>query len=425
MSANAGDSDEVNAAMVTNEEYKIWKKNSPYLYDLVVTHALEWPTLTCQWFPDQEQPAGKPYSQHRLLLGTHTSEQDQNYLQIAQVQLPNRDVDLDESKYDEDKGEIGSYGSNAARVRIIQKINHDGEVNRARYCPQNIDLIATRTVMGPTYIFDRTKHSLNPTPDGKCKPDMVLTGQEQEGYGLAWSPLKQGHILAASEDTTVCHWDINTYKKGEVNISPLATYRGHSAVVEDVAWHNFHESLFGSVGDDRRLLLWDTREKAESGPKQRVDDAHEGEINSLVFSPSNEHIMCTGSSDKTVALWDLRNTKVKLHSLEAHTDEVLQLAWSPFHETVLSSAAADRRVMIWDLSKIGEEQTPEDVEDGPPELLFVHGGHTARTTDICWSPQKEWHMATAAEDNILMAFCPSGNALGEGEDAEVAEEELE
>lgn len=49
------DAEEANAAMVTNEEYKIWKKNSPYLYDLVVTHALEWPTLTCQWFPDQEQ----------------------------------------------------------------------------------------------------------------------------------------------------------------------------------------------------------------------------------------------------------------------------------------------------------------------------------------------------------------------------------
>ncbi len=25
-------------------------------------------------------------------------------------------------------------------------------------------------------------------------------------------------------------------------------------------------------------------------------------------------------------------------------------------------------------SKIGEEQTPEDAEDGPPELLFIHGG---------------------------------------------------
>lgn len=31
-----------------NEEYKIWKKNCPYLYDLVITHALEWPSLTVQ-----------------------------------------------------------------------------------------------------------------------------------------------------------------------------------------------------------------------------------------------------------------------------------------------------------------------------------------------------------------------------------------
>lgn len=39
---------------VINEEYKVWKKNAPYLYDLVVTHALEWPSLTVQWLPDIE-----------------------------------------------------------------------------------------------------------------------------------------------------------------------------------------------------------------------------------------------------------------------------------------------------------------------------------------------------------------------------------
>ena len=37
---------------VINEEYKIWKKNTPFLYDLVMTHALEWPSLTAQWLPD-------------------------------------------------------------------------------------------------------------------------------------------------------------------------------------------------------------------------------------------------------------------------------------------------------------------------------------------------------------------------------------
>jgi histone-binding protein RBBP4 len=30
-------------------------------------------------------------------------------------------------------------------------------------------------------------------------------------------------------------------------------------------------------------------------------------------------------------------------------------------------------VQIYDLSRIGDEQTPEDAEDGAPELLFVHG----------------------------------------------------
>jgi histone-binding protein RBBP4 len=39
---------------IINEEYKIWKKNCPFLYDLILTHALEWPTLTVQWMPDKK-----------------------------------------------------------------------------------------------------------------------------------------------------------------------------------------------------------------------------------------------------------------------------------------------------------------------------------------------------------------------------------
>ena len=54
MEANA-----ITEEKLINEEYKIWKKNSPFLYDLVVTHALEWPTLTCQWLPDIERYATK------------------------------------------------------------------------------------------------------------------------------------------------------------------------------------------------------------------------------------------------------------------------------------------------------------------------------------------------------------------------------
>lgn len=44
--------DEAVEERIINEEYKIWKKNTPFLYDLVMTHALEWPSLTAQWLPD-------------------------------------------------------------------------------------------------------------------------------------------------------------------------------------------------------------------------------------------------------------------------------------------------------------------------------------------------------------------------------------
>ncbi len=40
---------------IINEEYKIWKKNSPFLYDLLVTHALEWPSLTVSWLPSNNE----------------------------------------------------------------------------------------------------------------------------------------------------------------------------------------------------------------------------------------------------------------------------------------------------------------------------------------------------------------------------------
>lgn len=114
--------------------------------------------------------------------------------------------------------------------------------------------------------------------------------------------------------------------------------------------------------------------------------------------------MATASADGTAAIWDLRNVKTRLHSLDSHTGEVMQVEWSPTNEAILATAAADRRVNVWDLSRIGEEQTPEDAEDGPPELLFIHGGHTARVSDFAWNPSYDFLIASVAEDNILQCW---------------------
>lgn len=174
-------------------------------------------------------------------------------------------------------------------------------------------------------------------------------------------------------------------------------FEAHTAAVEDVSWQLGNENLFGSVGDDHMLMMWDLR---TSKPQQSIA-AHEDEVNSLAFNPFNDSILATGSVDSTVKLFDLRKLTTSLHTFASHNGAVFQVEWSPDYETILASSADDRRVMIWDLNGIGNEQDEEDADDGPPELLFSHGGHTAKISEFSWSPTEPWVLASVAEDNIL------------------------
>lgn len=405
-----------------NEEYKIWKKNTPFLYDLVMTHALEWPSLTAQWLPDITKPEGKDYTVHRLILGTHTSD-EQNHLVIASVQLPNDEAQFDSSHYDNERGEFGGFGSVAGKIEIEIRINHEGEVNRARYMPQNQCIIATKTPSSDVLIFDYTKHPSKPDPNGECQPELRLKGHSKEGYGLSWNPNVNGHLLSASDDNTICLWNINAASKEARTLDALNIFTGHTAVVEDVAWHLLHDSIFGSVSDDRKLMLWDTRSSTVNRPTQMIE-AHTAEVNCLSFNPYSEYILATGSADKTVALWDLRNLKMKLHSFESHKDEIFQVQWSPHNETILASSGTDRRLNVWDLSKIGEEQSADDLEDGPPELLFIHGGHTAKISDFSWNPNEPWVICSVSEDNIMQVWQMAENIYND-EEGDINPNELE
>merc|ERR1712216_762594 len=88
----------------------------------------------------------KDYASQKLILGTHTSEHEQNYLMIAEAQLPLESAEVDGREYDDESGEAGGFGSGGAKVKVVQHINHDGEVSRARYMPQNSFVLATKTV---------------------------------------------------------------------------------------------------------------------------------------------------------------------------------------------------------------------------------------------------------------------------------------
>jgi len=183
--------------------------------------------------------------------------------------------------------------------------------------------------------------------------------------------------------------------------------------------------LIGTVSDDQTLQILDTRNASTtqsvvtSGAGQHTDA-----INALAFNPAAESLVATGSADKTVAIWDLRNLKQKLHALEGHNDSVTSLEWHPFEESVLASSSYDRRIMFWDLARVGEEQSPEDSEDGPPELLFMHGGHTNRISDFSWNLHNPWVVCSAADDNLIQVWKVAETIVG-ADDEDVPLNELE
>uniref|UniRef100_A0A2I3H3L7 Histone-binding protein RBBP4-like N-terminal domain-containing protein n=1 Tax=Nomascus leucogenys TaxID=61853 RepID=A0A2I3H3L7_NOMLE len=370
----------IKEAAFDDAEYKKWKKNTPFLYDLVLTHALEWPSLTAQWLPDVTRPEGKDCSIHQLVLGTYTLD-EQNHLVIASVQLPNDDAQFDASHYNTEKGEFGGFYSVRGKIEIEIKINHEGEVNKVHYMPQNPCIIATKTPSGDVLVFDYTKHLSKPDPSGECIPDLCLRGHQKEGYGLSWNPNLSGHLLSASDDHTTCLWDISAVPKEGKVVDVKTTCTGHTAVVYDVSWHLLHESLLGSVADDQKLMIWDTCSNSTSKPSHSVD-AYTAEVTHTL-----EFILATGSTDKTVALWDLRNLKLKLHSFELHKDKIFQVQWSPHNETILASSGTSHRLNVWDL-----------------KLLFIHGGHTAKIPDFSWNPNEPWVICSVSEDNIMQVW---------------------
>ena len=296
----------------------------------------------------------------------------------------------------------------------MQRIPHPSEVNRARYMPQNPDVIVSRGTEGELYLFDRTRYASQPGEEGwRC--DVTLRGHQSEGYGMQWHGMVEGRLLSCANDGRLCLWDIQGSSTAVKALAPTTTWMSAhgTAAVNDVTWHSMHTHLFASCGDDHLVQCWDARD-SRSTPTLTLK-GHQGPVNSVDFNPLSAHTLATASDDHTVAVWDMRHSAAPLHTLRNHHDSVIQVVWAPFDDHVLASGSADRRINVYDLSRRGGG------EEGD-ELLFMHGGHTDKVGEISWNgvEEEEWMIASVADNNILQVWQMAAN-IREGDEEEEGE----
>lgn len=368
--------DQADKPLSIDEEYDLWKSNVPLMYDFVSETRLTWPSLTVEWQPGQD-----PSSRQHMVIGTHTSGEEQNYLKIASIELPD-EILPEQSTSSSDR-------TTKSNIKISRKFKHEEEVIRARYMPQDTNIIATINGKGTVYIYDQ---SMDQTDGLK----LTLDYHKQNGYGLSFNSNDEGKLLSGSDDTTVALWDVT----GKL-LAPISVWtESHSDIVNDCKWHEFDLNIFGSASEDLTLKLHD----------QRIRDSvtctikSKEPFNTLSFSRHSKYLFAAAGTNSLVYLYDARNPSKVLHTMPGHEGSVTNLEFSSKEDGILVSSGDDRRVIMWDLAEIGAEQAPDDADDGAPEVMMIHAGHRSSVNDFSISPNIPWLIASTEEENIIQVW---------------------
>ncbi len=118
--------------------------------------------------------------------------------------------------------------------------------------------------------------------------------------------------------------------------------QGHEAGVMSVAFSSDGERIV-SGSSDKTMRLWDAKTGASIGQPFK---GHEDGISSVAFSPDGRRIV-SGSSDKTVRLWDAKTGASIGQPFKGHEKGVSSVAFSPDGERIVSGGE-DNTVRLWD-----------------------------------------------------------------------------
>lgn len=199
-------------------------------------------------------------------------------------------------------------------------------------------------------------------------PYDLLLGHSGPVYATNFSSDNR-FLLSCSEDNTVRLWSLETR-------SNLVAYHGHSHPVWDVCWGS-NGYYFASTSHDRTACLWATEFATPLrffvGHLSDVDVSrfsysfslcdqpahhlfllfHLQNIRMIVddqtvkFHPNNLYV-ATGSSDKTIRMWDILSGNC-VRIFTGHQGPITALAFSPDGK-YLASGSKDHKIILWDIS---------------------------------------------------------------------------
>ena len=302
------------------------------------------PTYGLNWSPDPRFPT-------RLALGSFL-EDHTNKIQIVQA------------NYEDDS------------VQVVASVDHAYPATKVMFQPLNN---SETSLLATTADFLR----LWEVKDSQIQLKALLNNNKTSEYcapvtSFDWNEVSPNILGTSSIDTTCTIWDIETQQAKTQLIA-------HDKEVYDMAFAKNSDHLFGSVGADGSVRMFDLRSLEHSTILYESPD----------FKPllrlgwdvlDQNYLACIVLGGSSIVILDVRAPSTPVTELSGHQAPINSLVWNPHSSFHLCSGSDDGKVIIWDLSS------------QQPAVLFYDA--QSPVNQLGWSPLDPNRIGIAIEDEV-------------------------